>query len=431
MKRRYKPGHWIRVPLAGAYDALAIITQACRSRLFGYFFAVPSGYTPAMEELKVLRARDALAAMLFGGAPIEDGRWEILATSLAFDADAWPFPDFASRGAFGRTWTRVRYDPATMQIVERAPIEASAAAALPDARFADERHAEALLRRRIRDESDPRARSVVEVRSPIDPTTLRSLDDGARVQFSTPLSTGDLDRLANAVRERPNIALRVHGFAHGFDAGELSRFDRLRDLTLDVTLVQHADELGNLLELRSLRFGRCAVDLTFTRQLPLLRTLELRGTRVEPQALRNAANLRELHLENTLPVDVREAPCATTLEKLVLAHGYYDVAQVESLPAVRRLEFRSLNAQTLPHFDRLRELRTLVVCDLPNVRDLAPIALAPVLRDLHVWAMPQLCVEDFAPFAACARLRVHVDIGSRRKEREIYRLLRSGNKLEV
>jgi hypothetical protein len=428
VKRRYKPGDWLRVPLGGEYDAIGIIARMCRSRLFGYFFAVPASYEPSHDDLRARRAQDALAALLFGGAAIEEARWDLIATSLAFDPQAWPFPAFASRGAFGDAWTQVRYDPQTLQIAERRAIDDTAAATLPDARFAGAEDAERILRARIAGESSPPAQSIIEVRSPLEPQRLHALERGGRIQFSTLLSCVDLDRLAAFIEGHSNVGLRVHGFRHGFDAAQLSRLGALRELTLDVHDLQHPDALRDLRHLRILRIGHARLHLGFLDALTGLQTLELRRTRAALDPVKRLPSLHALVLESTAPVDLRALRSATVLQTLVLAHGDYDVNTIDALAQLRRLELRALDVRTLPALRVLAHLEDLHVHALGRLTDLQSVADAPALRRLRITAMPHLNVPDFAPLQRCAGLHVfHVEVGSRSKEREIYRLIKAGN----
>jgi hypothetical protein len=418
----------VRVPLGAEYDALGIIARACRSRLFGYFFAVPSSRESTHDELRGRKPQDAVAALLFGGRAIEQARWPIVATSLAFDPQAWPFPAFASRGAFGDAWTQVRYDADTMQIVERLAIDAQAAAMLPDARFATAEDAEALLRRAIAGEPAPHAHSIVEVRTPIDAARLRTLERGGRIQFSTSLPAADLDRLAHFIDVHPHVALRVHGFRHGFDCTHLARFAALRELALDAHVLQHPAALRELRSLRILRIGPARTHLAFLDALGSLQTLELRGTRTSLEPVLHLPALQTLVLEDTQALDLRALQCANELRTLVLSHGECDVRALRELPNLRRLELRSLDTHVLPPLHELRNLEELELHGLAHVADLARIADAPALHTLRIGGMPQLNVEHFRPLQRCGGLRrFDVSIGSRTKEREIYRLLKRGN----
>jgi hypothetical protein len=428
MKRRYKKGDWLRVPLGGGYDALGIIARMCRSRLFGYFFAVPSSQRPTHDELLARKPQDALVALLFGAAPLEDARWELIATSLRFDEQAWPLPLFASRGAFGDTWTQIRYDANTLQIVERRRVDAQTAEPLSDARFAGAEELENVLRAKIAGRTTLGRESILEVRSPIDPDALRAIEYGGRLQFSTPLHAADLDVLAAFIDARPDVALRVHGFRHGFDAQQLTRYTSLRELLLDVRVLQHAGALGELHSLRGLRIGGSRVDLQFLRFLTALRKLELQRTRGALEAVSKLPALQMLVLESTAPIEFAALRSAASLQTVVLAHGDYNVDAIAAFKQLRHLELRTLDTHVLPPLSGLEKLEELRLHALAQIDDLRPIAGAPALQRLFVTAMPHLNVRDFAFLQQCAGLRhVTVEIGSRTKEREIYRLMKGGN----
>lgn len=412
------------MPLGGGHDAVALIARACRSRLFGYFFAIPSGHVPAHDELRALTADGAIAALLFGGAAIEQARWPLIATSLAFDPRCWPFPQFASRGAFGESWTRVRYDPDTMQIVERTTVDADAVAELADARFSDAREIEAHLRKRLAGKCAPLAQRICEVRSPLDRERLHEMKSGGRIQFSTTLQPADMQRLAEFFGEHPHVELRVHGLRHGLDARSLAEFTSLRKLTLDVRALQHPQSLRALTQLRVLRIGGVQIDLGFLDALLELEAIELRGTRASLQPVLDLPSLRTLVLENTRTLDLRALASAATLEDLVLAHGAYDARGVSALKRLRSLELRSLEIASLPDLGALPDLHRLRLDALASVTELGPLVRAQALRELRIAGMPQLNVADFRPLLACAALQdLDLEIGSRRKEREIYRLL--------
>jgi hypothetical protein len=423
VKRRYKAGDWIRVPLGGAHDAVGIIASACRSRLFGYFFAIEADRAPTHEQLRSLKAEDA-QALLFGGAPIEQARWTVIARSLAFEQASWPFPLFAARGAFGKSWMQIRYDPQTMQVVERQPIDAGRAQTLPDARFAGAREAEALLRARFSGAPAAHAYGVRELRSPIAQEDLDALQAG-RVQFSTPLHETDLRRLAAFMQAHPYVDLRVHGFRNGFDARALTSFDALQSLALDVRSLQHPQVLRGLSALQALRMGPMQTDLAFLDALQALECLDLHGTRAALEPVLRIPRLRALTLVQTQPLNFTRLRSAAYLEELALAHGTYDLACLSALPKLRALDLRSVSTGTLEQLQVLGNVRRLVLHGLTHVTDLRPLANLPRLRELRITRMPHLNVQHFAPLQACAGLREFVvDVGSRRKEREIYRLLK-------
>lgn|GEM_PF-6032847 len=432
MKRKYKEGDWIRVPLDAHVDALGVIARACRSRLFGYFFAVPSGHAPAHEELKALRPDDAAACALFGGAPLEESRWSIVATSVPFDREAWPFPQFVSRGAFGRVWTRHTYDPDTLAAIVSHPIDEATANGAPDARFATACELEDLLRERLCDAARREPLAVYEVRAGFDAAGLRIISRGGRVQFSEKLSAAELQTIAQYIASHPEIELRVHGFSTtAFDARALVAFQALRSLILDVKLCDHLEAIGALTHLHRLRIG------AQTRALPLdvlpamraLHELEVSGKNADVSMAGRCSYLESLTLIDTRAVDFAHLKSAPLLRELTIAHVPQPLTGLDRLVRLTRLELRDLTILELPDLSQNRALETLVLRNVRELRDLRALARIAPLRELEITGAAHLNVDDFKPLAGLPQLRrVRVDLGSRRKAREVYRLLHLGTK---
>jgi hypothetical protein len=428
MKRPYKIGDWFRVPLPGAYDAIGIITHACRSRLFGYFFPVEAAHTPSFDELKSLQVTDAVGCALFGGAGLEEARWTPIATSLAFDSEAWPFPQFASRGAFGRTWSRITYDPRTMSVVLREPLSSSQTTGLPDARFATPEDLESFLQSRIAGETPEIPVVVCEVRSPVDFEQLALLvSRGGRVQFSEALDLGDTQRLGGFIAAHPHVEVRVHGLPR-FDMRELRSITALRSLLLDVGTLEHPKALQTLQNLESLRVGSLDMytELDALLSLPELHRLELHGAHADMRTAMRLCGLRTLVLIDSPPLDFSQLQSASRLRSLTIAHAQWTVNDLSALTTLERLVLRDLQLTALPDLSHNMELHAVELRNVRLLRDLSPLASAPGIRDLRIEGMPQLHVSDFEPLRNHGALRsVTIDIASKPKAREAYRLLRA------
>ena len=430
LKRRYKEGDWLRIPLDSHVDALGILARACRSRLFGYFFAIRAGHVPSHDELKLLRHEKAAACSLFGGAPLEELRWSMVATAVPFDREAWPFPHFGSRGAFGRTWTRHAYDPGTMQAVRSEPTDESLARDLPDSRFANAWELETLLRERMCAGAPREPLAVYELRAGFDPAALELLSRGGRVQFSEQLAARDLQILAQFLERHPHVETRVHGFStRPFDLRSLSAVHSLRALSLEARLLQHVDALTAFKHLQRLRVGPIDhfLPLDVLQALPALRELEVRGRHAGVSAIASCTGLEALGLINTPPVDLSRLACAPVLRELTIAHNAQPLSDMRVFTALARLELRDVALFTLPDLAQNTALATIVMRNITRLRNLAPLARAPALRELEIAGMPQLEVWDFSPLSSRPQLRnLHVEIGSRTKSREVYRLLHVG-----
>ncbi len=343
--------------------------------------------------LRKLRPQSAVLARFFGGAGLEEQRWPILATSLAFEAETWSAPALSSP-AF-----------ATPDQLEEELLQAIAGIA-PETPLA-----------------------VYELKPDFDLASPALLDAGGRAQFSRDLPAADYERLAAYLRSHSNVELRIHGtWTGGFDAALLGRFSAISALMLDTPLVRNAAELRKLHRLASFRAAvESGMSLEPLTALASLRFLELRGTSWPVQELYGFTQLEDLRLTNTPPISPASLGFKGRLRTLALRHGIYDLSQIASLPALERLELQNVRIDRLPDFSSNSGLHTLTLRDLRLVRDLTPILSARALQRLTIEAMPQLEVPDFAPLVDCAEgLGLSIEIGSKTKSREVYRMLRKG-----
>lgn len=393
MKRRYKAGDWFRIPLPGRNDALGIIARADRSRLYGYFFSVERSDSVAHERLKQLRPSDAVLARFFGGAGLEERRWPILATSLALDPGVWSAPN------------------------------------VPSPHFATPDQLEDELRQRIAGIPPETPLAVYEVKTPLDASSFATLDGGGRLQFSEPLREPEYERLSAFLQSRPNIELRIHGaWAGGFNAALLERFPMLRAVMLETPQVRNAQAFAALRNLISFRAAvEDGMNLEALAEVASLRSIDLRGLAADVEAPTRFAHLEDLRLTNTRSVPFGSSACKERLQNLALRHGVYDLSQIASLPALERLQLQDMRLERLPGFSANPNLHTLVLRDLRDVRDLRPILTAPALRRLTIEGLLQLEVADFAPLIDRVEgMALSIDIGSKTKSREVYRMLRPG-----
>ncbi len=278
---------------------------------------------PVHAQLKCLRASQTEVCALFGGAPLEDARWSVIATSVPFDRRAWPFPQFSARGAFGRTWTKDTYDSDTMQVVQRERIDQAAAQALPDSRFASAWELETLLRERLCGIPPGAPFAVYEVHTGFDPNALDVLARGGRVQFSEPLSADDLQHLAQFIECYPDVEIRVHGFStRPFDLRSLAAFQALRALTIQTGRLEGTGALEALRSCGRLRVGPLdrPATLPTLSSLPDLCEIEVRGRHTDLRAVAACSHLTALALIDVPAMDLGALACREVLADLTIAH---------------------------------------------------------------------------------------------------------------
>jgi hypothetical protein len=292
---------------------------------------------------------------------------------------------------------------------------------MPSARF----ESAALVEARLRGLREGLA--VRELRSPLDASELARVPPAGRVQFGSPLTAQDVGALAALLSARPDLELRVHGFSREpFDATVFAQFRGLRRLVLDVR-VPSLDVLTPLAAtLESLTVGRRAGVPFKPPELPRLTSLELHHVAIPAFARSRLPALCRLALVDTVQGDLEPVASLANLESLVVRYGACsDAAAIPALSRLQFLELRGLRELgSLPPLDGLAALRSIVLAALPRIVDLRALATAPALESVEVFAMGHLGVNDLDALREVRRLcHVSVDIGGRRKNREVYRRL--------
>lgn len=110
---RRREGDWFAVPLGEAGYAVGLVARAAKrgDTLFGYFFGPLRAELPSMEEFDGLTPSDAVLVTRFEDEALESGDWPILASTDAWERDAWPMPEFhmpATQALTGESFA-VRY----------------------------------------------------------------------------------------------------------------------------------------------------------------------------------------------------------------------------------------------------------------------------------------------------------------------------------
>jgi len=268
------------------------------------------------------------------------------------------------------------------------------------------------------------------------------------VQFSSLLTDDDFRRVAEWLRQYPEMTLRAFGGYDGSirDLEFLRFFPALRRFTADALwdridsldglrhLPDDLEELGLGATRRPLRLaplGRFR-DLTYlflegpVRDIEVLAELE----RLDDLTLRSITlpglslllpmrRLRSLDLKLGGTKDLRLLPRIGEIRylELWLIKGLTDLGPVGEMTGLRSLFLQALGGvERLPDLSRCVELRRIHLETMKGLRDLAPLATAPALRDLVLIDLRQLAVGDLEPLRAAPALRaVSLGLGSIRK----------------
>src|SRR6266478_6227103 len=93
-KLPYRLGIWFAVPLSSSTYGIGIITRLSRNGLigFGYFFGPKRESVPKLEDLKRLKAHEAICCAQFGALGLIKKRWPIIGEAGDWRCEEWPLP---------------------------------------------------------------------------------------------------------------------------------------------------------------------------------------------------------------------------------------------------------------------------------------------------------------------------------------------------
>ena len=209
-------------------------------------------------------------------------------------------------------------------------------------------------------------------------------------------------------------------FEEEFDASVLDDLPGIRRLSVDgLPIVRHAEAVGRLPRLTSLRFGprrvddarvlsalgvnrleeftlagtpAPAIDLSPLADARSLRTLRLLGHGKNTEAVGGAGSLTELALQPSSKFSLEFINRLTSLETLKFVLGNCaSIDAIGTLPALRDLSFREVrNLEDLGDLQRFPSLRRLQVSDQPKVAELHVGSRNAALEHLYLYSLPGL-----------------------------------------
>ncbi len=224
-------------------------------------------------------------------------------------------------------------------------------------------------------------------------------------------------------------------FEDELDASVLDGLHEIRCLSIDgLTRVRHAEAVGRLPKLTSLRFGpreigdskilgalglhrlehftlagtpSPAIDLAPFAGARSLRSLRLLGHGKNMEAIGQVTSLSELAIQPSSKFSLDFINRLTSLQVLKFVLGNANsIRAIEGLPALRDLSFREVrNLEDLGDLQRFPRLRRLQVSDQPKVAELHVGRRNATLEHLYLYSVPQLHkLEGFSALPAVRSL---------------------------
>jgi hypothetical protein len=295
-----------------------------------------------------------------------------------------------------------------------------------------------------------------DVKSPLTDDQLRPLDPRCeRVQFVSPLTEKDHVKLARFLAAYPDTPLRIYGqYSNPLpNLSFLRHYRFLSGFEVDVFHLESTDGIDHLPStLKYLGFGQTKsknISLEFLLRFPRLKELYLEGHTKNIEVVSNLSNLERLTLRSiTLPdltlllplrqlwsldiklggtKDLRLLPKVGSLKYLELwmIKGLQDLSAVAEIITLQNLFLQALkNVTSLPSFRNLQQLTRVTLDTMKGITDLCPIAEAPALEELLVFAANHLQPAALRPFIGHLTLKAAtIDLGSIRKNEETQRML--------
>lgn len=249
-----------------------------------------------------------------------------------------------------------------------------------------------------------------EVRSPLSEEDLRPLDPRCNVvQFRSPLTDDDFQKLSRFLAQYPTVPLRIYGhYADGIeDLRFLRYFPTLRGFYSDVFETKSWDGLEFLpdnLEFLGLGATRKSLSLAALARFKEVRDLGLEGHKKDLEAIIPLVNIEFLSLKSISLPNLSLLEPLRKLRGLALRLGGTKELKFPDLPDLRYLELWMIRGLTdISGISDLDNLRYLFLQDLKNVTALPSLRAMPKLERLHLENLKGL--TDLSPVSEAIGLR--------------------------
>jgi hypothetical protein len=104
-----KDGTWFSLPMPMGGHAVGLVARRKGPKMLAYFFGPRHPGIPARQELRGLKAADAVMIARVATMGISEGDWPVLGRLDGWSRDDWPIPDFITYSELSGAYFRVSY----------------------------------------------------------------------------------------------------------------------------------------------------------------------------------------------------------------------------------------------------------------------------------------------------------------------------------
>ncbi|CAH2213864.1 leucine-rich repeat domain-containing protein [Tepidibacter aestuarii] len=297
--------------------------------------------------------------------------------------------------------------------------------------------------------------SFIEIKSPVKFEGLDiKLEKLRRIQFSKALDENDYIKIAEFLKQYPNIILRVYlDYKKSIlNLDFLKYFSNHARIAIDLYNIEDISGMKYLnKDLRYFSFGatKKRFSLKFLQELSNLEELFLEGHAKDIEVLSNLVKLQDLvlksikvpNLEFLLPLkrlkkfdmklggttNLKLLPYIGEIEYLELwmIRGLKEISFVSEMTKLRYLFLQSLkNVVELPNLRKLEKLKRIQLINMKGIKNLSPLLDAKKLKYLEIYEALHLKPEDIFVLGKHESLEyLSLGISSLKKHREVREII--------
>lgn len=295
-----------------------------------------------------------------------------------------------------------------------------------------------------------------QIKSPVTKDQLVPLDEKCRViQFSSPLTDSDHEKLSKFLEKYPAVSFRVYGHDQKGQLNDLKflrYYQLVKSFQVDVFKIDSIDGIEYLPEsLEYFGFGqtRKKFSLNFLSRFKKLQQLYIEGHVKDVEVISTLTNLERLTLRS---ITLKDLSILLPLKKLWwlaiklggtknlsilpkigglkylelwMVRGLEDISPISKLKNLQFLFLQDLkNVKKLPDFSECRNLKRVAIENLKGLSDLSSLLKATNLEELIVASGNNFQPSDFIPLKTHKSLKsALIRLGSIKKNDEIKGIL--------